>query len=177
MGGFRRRRTLFGDSPLPSGSGTPREGGMMISPYGHVIRAGSGTQEGEDGSNDLFPARGSSRRSRVDDLEDLMMMEAIRLSLAAEEDRKRREEKEAKKDAKKKAKEDKKEAKQAEKAAKKAGTSAPLYGYGANARALGPVRAWRDQPAILELSPRSQKKSCKVKARHPFRTSQGSIRC
>ena len=133
MGGFRRRRTLFGDSPLPSGSGTPREqGGVMISPYGHVIRAGSGAQEGEDGANDLFPARGSSRRSRVDDLEDLMMMEAIRLSLAAEEDRKRRDEKDAKKDAKKKAKEDKKEAKQAEKAAKKAGTSAPLYGYGAN---------------------------------------------
>lgn len=133
MGGFRRRRTLFGDSPLPSGSGTPREqGSMMISPYGHVIRAGSGQQDGEDGGNDLFPARGSSRRTRVDDLEDLMMMEAIRLSLAAEEDRKRREDKEAKKDAKKKAKEEKKEARQAEKMAKKAGSSAPIYGFGAN---------------------------------------------
>lgn len=132
MGGFRRRRTLFGDSPAPSGSGTPNEQrGLMIAPYGHVIRAGA-NREGEDGGNDLFPARGSSRRTRVDDLEDLMMMEAIRLSLAAEEDRKRREEKEARKDAKKKAKEEKKEAKQAEKMARKGGSSAPLYGVGTN---------------------------------------------
>ena len=132
MGGFRRRRTLFGDSPLPSGSGTPGEQGMLISPYGHIIRAGLANREGEEGGNDLFPARGSSRRTRVDDLEDLMMMEAIRLSLAAEEDRKRREEKEASKDAKKKAKEDKKAAKQAEKMARKGSTSAPLYGVGTN---------------------------------------------
>ena len=55
------------------------------------------------------------------------MMEAIRLSIAAEEDRQRREEKEAKKEEKKKAKEDKKVAKQAEKLAKKQGSSAPLY--------------------------------------------------
>ena len=64
----------------------------------------------------LPPPRGSSsRRSRMDDLEDMMMMEAIRLSLAAEEDRRKKEEKEAKKDAKKKDK----EAKKAEKAARK----------------------------------------------------------
>lgn len=134
MGGFRRRRTLFGDSPLPSGSGTPRDQqGMIISPYGAVMRAAAANRgEEEEGGTDLFPARGSSRRTRVDDLEDLMMMEAIRLSLAAEDDRKRREEKEAKKEAKKKAKEDKKEAKQAEKLARKGGTSAPMYGAGPN---------------------------------------------
>lgn len=51
---------------------------------------------------------GQRRRSRMDDLEDMMMMEAIRLSLAAEEERKRKAEKEAAKEAKKKAKEDKK---------------------------------------------------------------------
>lgn len=56
----------------------------------------------------------------MDELEDMMMMEAIRLSLAAEDDRKRREEKEAKKEAKKK----EKEAKKAEKAAKKSGLHA-----------------------------------------------------
>lgn len=101
----RRRRTMFGtDSPGSSGQGTPRR-----------EREGSAGQNGE-GSNDLFPGRGSSRRgNRLDDLEDLMMMEAIRLSLAAEEERKRREEKdaakEAKKDTKKKAKELKKVAK------------------------------------------------------------------
>jgi hypothetical protein len=66
----------------------------------------------------LAPPRGSSsRRSRIDDLEDMMMMEAIRLSLAAEEERRKKEEKEAKKEAKKK----EKEAKKAEKAARKAG--------------------------------------------------------
>lgn len=54
-------------------------------------------------------------------------MEAIRLSLAAEEDRKRKEENESKKEEKKKVKEAKKEAKQAEKLAKKAGSSSSLH--------------------------------------------------
>jgi hypothetical protein len=51
----------------------------------------------------------------MDDLEDMMMMEAIRLSLASEEDRRRKEEKEARK----KAKRQEKESKRAEKAARK----------------------------------------------------------
>ena len=105
----RRRRTLFIDSPGASGSGTPREGG-----------------DGEQ-------ARGTSRGHRVEDLEDLMMMEAIRLSLAAEEDRKRKEEKADKKEEKKKAKEAKKEAKAAEKLAKKGnGSRTSLYPAGSN---------------------------------------------
>ncbi|KAF1920815.1 hypothetical protein BDU57DRAFT_26104 [Ampelomyces quisqualis] len=101
----RRRRNMFGaDSAGSSGQGTPRRDGEA-----------STSQIGE-ASHDLFPGRGSSRRgNRLDDLEELMMMEAIRLSLAAEEERKRREEKdaarEAKKDTKKKAKELKKVAK------------------------------------------------------------------
>lgn len=61
-----------------------------------------------------------------------MMMEAIRLSLAAEEERKRREEKDARKEEKKKAKEEKKAAKQAEKAARKRNGSASLYHVGTN---------------------------------------------
>ena len=62
-----------------------------------------------------------------------MMMEAIRLSLAAEEDRKYREDKEYRKDAKKKAKEDKKQAKQADKLAKKRnGSSTSLYAANSN---------------------------------------------
>jgi len=69
----------------------------------------------------IGPPRGSSRRSRVDDLEDMMLMEAIRLSLASEEERRKKEEKEAKKQAKKKSKEEKK----AEKAARKAGPYPP----------------------------------------------------
>ncbi|KAK4619726.1 hypothetical protein CLAFUW4_11105 [Fulvia fulva] len=107
----RRRRTLFGDSPNASGSGTPREG---------------------DASGDLVSGRTSSRRNRVEDLEDLMMMEAIRLSLAAEEGRKRKEEKELHKDAKKKAKADKKEEKKAEKAFRKGGAGGSLYHAGTN---------------------------------------------
>jgi hypothetical protein len=81
-------------------------------------------QEMENGGADLQqnpflpPPRGSStRRTRMEDLEDMMMMEAIRLSLASEEDRRKKEEKEAKKEAKKKEKETKK----AGKAAKKSG--------------------------------------------------------
>jgi hypothetical protein len=52
-----------------------------------------------------------------------MMMEAIRLSLAAEEERKKKEEKEAAKEAKKEEKKKAKEAKRAEKAARKSGQS------------------------------------------------------
>lgn len=76
--------------------------------------------DSSDGSFNPFlppPRDSSSRRNRMDELEDIMMMEAIRLSLAAEDDRRRKEEKEAKKEAKKKGKETKK----AEKAARKNG--------------------------------------------------------
>jgi hypothetical protein len=73
----------------------------------------------------------------MEDLEDMMLMEAIRLSLASEEDRRKKEEKEAKKEAKKK----EKEAKKAEKAAKKSGlyTVNPNASYGdpAESTAMG----------------------------------------
>jgi len=62
-----------------------------------------------------------------------MMMEAIRLSLAAEEERKKREEKEAAKNAKKEEKQKAKEAKKAEKAAKRGnGSVGSLYSPGLN---------------------------------------------
>ncbi|RDL42063.1 Uncharacterized protein BP5553_02042 [Venustampulla echinocandica] len=64
----------------------------------------------------------SRRRDRMEDLEEMMMMEAIRLSLAAEEERKRKGEKEAFKDAKKRAKEEKKREKKERK----------VYGSGAS---------------------------------------------
>ncbi|PGG97545.1 protein SIP5 [Helicocarpus griseus UAMH5409] len=64
----------------------------------------------------LAPARTSSTR-RVDELEEMMMMEAIRLSLASEEERRKKEEKEAKKAAKRR----EKDAKKAEKYARKNG--------------------------------------------------------
>lgn len=124
LAGFRRRTSLF-DTARMGASGTGQGAA------GLVLRASQ--REGEDGSNDMYPARGSSRRTQVQDLEDLMMMEAIRLSIAAEEERKKKEDKEAKKDAKKKAKEEKKEAKQAEKLTKKGGASSGLvYSAGPN---------------------------------------------
>lgn len=76
-----------------------------------------GETSGDGGSSMVNLPQRSSRRSRIDDLEDMMMMEAIRLSLASEEDRRKREEKDAKREAKKKGKEIKK----AEKSARKAG--------------------------------------------------------
>ncbi|KAK4493857.1 hypothetical protein PRZ48_015042 [Zasmidium cellare] len=127
----RRRRTLFGDSPNASGSGTPREG-MSPAEYDAYFRPSNRRQGEGNGNGDLVAGRSSSRRNRVEDLEDLMMMEAIRLSLAAEEERKRKEEKEAQKDAKKKAKADRKEEKKAEKLAKKNGSSGSLYHVGTN---------------------------------------------
>ncbi|KAH7175339.1 hypothetical protein EDB81DRAFT_2199 [Dactylonectria macrodidyma] len=59
-------------------------------------------------------ARGSSRsllggrRNRMDELEEMMFMEAVRLSLAAEEERKRKEEKAIRKEAKRREKEERK---------------------------------------------------------------------
>lgn len=74
-----------------------------------------------------------NRRTRIEDLEDMMMMEAIRQSLAAEEERRKREEKDAKKDAKKKEKEAKKAEKEERKAAKRMG----FYPSSANTSSSG----------------------------------------
>ncbi|KAI9833167.1 MAG: hypothetical protein M1819_003790 [Sarea resinae] len=136
-GGLRRRT---GPDEGPSnGSGGQRPGeGAGASSLGFLLAAGesrgsSGRVEasGEGQPSMLAPPdRVSSRgRSRMEDLEDMMMMEAIRLSLASEEERKKKEDKDAKKEAKKREKENKK----AEKAAKKKG----LYPGGADDSASG----------------------------------------
>lgn len=92
--------------------------------------AASGAARDDEGETSMTPGpRGSSRRNRMDDVEEMMMMEAIRLSLASEEDRRKREEKEAQKKARKKDKEEKK----AEKKARKNGG----YPTSANASAAG----------------------------------------
>ncbi|KAH6692205.1 C2H2 zinc finger protein [Plectosphaerella plurivora] len=74
--------------------------------------------------------RGSSgvlgRRSRMEELEDMMFMEAVRLSLAAEEERARKQEKVERKEAKKRLKEERK-------AAKKADKQSGFYGGGGSA--------------------------------------------
>ncbi|KAF2655884.1 hypothetical protein K491DRAFT_715882 [Lophiostoma macrostomum CBS 122681] len=114
----RRRRTMFGsDSGGSSGNGTPRRDGDINA---LLAAAAGGSSNRNEGQNDLPPGRHSSRRgNRLEDLEELMMMEAIRLSLAAEEERKKKEEKEAAKEAKKEEKKKAKETKKSEKAARK----------------------------------------------------------
>lgn len=119
----RRRRNIFGDSPLASGSGTPSlpEG----HPLGHLSVLLAQSERSNNADSDPASGRTGSRRNRIHDLEELMMMEAIRLSLAAEDDRKKKEDKESKKEEKKKAK----DAKKAEKTAKKTGG---MYSAGPN---------------------------------------------
>ncbi|TID24790.1 hypothetical protein E6O75_ATG03995 [Venturia nashicola] len=111
----RRRRTLFGNEG-------PNDGGLGFGHVGQLLaateRRGSASTQTQ-GQSDLFPGRASSRRSRMEDLEDLMMAEAMRLSLATEEERKKREEKENEKKTKKDEKQKAKDAKKAEKATKK----------------------------------------------------------
>lgn len=117
----RRRQTFFGNEGPSDGLGFGHVGQLLAA----AERQGSASTQTE-GQRDLFPGRNSSRlgRSRMDDLEDIMLMEAIRLSLAAEEERKEKEERENAKNAKNAKKEEKqkaKDAKKAEKAAKKGG--------------------------------------------------------
>ncbi|EKG20581.1 Protein SIP5 [Macrophomina phaseolina MS6] len=88
---------------------------------GHHYRHGSSSRERANDGQDLVSGRQSSRRSRMEDLEELMMMEAIRLSLAAEEERKRKEDKEAEKKARKEEKKKAKEEKKAQKQGRKSG--------------------------------------------------------
>lgn len=88
-----------------SGSGTPGQSGPDPGP-----RSSSGHGMLLPGSN-----VGGDGRSHMEHLEDMMLMEAIRLSLAAEEERKRKADKEERKAAKKREKEEKKRAKAAAK--------------------------------------------------------------
>lgn len=134
----RRRRTMFGsDSAGSSGQGTPRREGEISSLLTAAAAQASSSSRSE-GQSDLAASRQSSRRThRIDDLEELMMMEAIRLSLAAEEERKKKEEKEAAKEAKKEEKKKAKEAKKADKAARKSGFFGALNQDGFDDEAAG----------------------------------------
>lgn len=112
------RRNLIRRPAVEDNNGTsnPHLSALAMLAERHAARQQESNTDEARASPFVAPPRGSSsRRSRMDDLEDMMMMEAIRLSLASEEDRRRREEKEAKKKAKKEEKENKK----AEKAARK----------------------------------------------------------
>jgi len=137
FGGFGRRgllrRTSGADSPSGgSSSGQMSTLALMSERASAQARLESGAYG--EGEPPMTPGpRGSSRRGRMDDLEDMMMMEAIRLSLASEEDRRKKEEKESKKEAKKKEKEREKEAKKAGKLAGKLARKTGVYPTSANA--------------------------------------------
>lgn len=77
----------------------------------------SNTAEAEADPNATGPNRNAdgARRTRMDELEDMMFMEAVRLSLATEEERKRKEEKALRKEAKKRQQAEKKAQKKASK--------------------------------------------------------------
>ena len=127
FGSFGRRgmlrRATGSDSPS-GGIGSTHLNMLALMSERYTASAGerrSTANSGESSPTIIGPPRESSRRNRMEDLEDMMMMEAIRLSLASEDDRRKREDKEAKKEAKKKVKEDKK----AEKAARKASAQPP----------------------------------------------------
>ncbi|KAH0430697.1 hypothetical protein CcaCcLH18_07612 [Colletotrichum camelliae] len=101
-GRFSRRNT---GNHTPSGPSNVQAEG---SPNRNVESesAQTGPEPGPRGSSGRGPL--NNRRSRMEELEDMMFMEAVRLSLAAEEERKRKQEKADRKEAKKKEKEERK---------------------------------------------------------------------
>lgn len=117
--GRRRRRDNLILTDNESGAGTPGTEGTPVHMEALLsILERQGAAREAAGRN----------RSRGEDLEEVMLMEAIRQSLASEEDRRKKEEKSAAKEAKKDEKAKAKEQKKADKAAKKGGSSnAPFY--------------------------------------------------
>ena len=123
FGGFGRRGMLRRGTGNESPSGGINSAHLnMLVLMSERYAASTGTRVASSNSGESSPAmigppRESSRRNRMEDLEEMMMMEAIRLSLASEEERRKREEKDAKKEAKKKVKDEKKAEKLARKTA------------------------------------------------------------
>lgn len=122
--GRRRRTLMMGPDGQPSflrsdGGLNPAHMDQLMAALENQTESSRGQRRGH--MQDFIPSRNSSRASNagVDDLEDMMMMEAIRLSLAAEEERKKKEGKESAKDAKKEEKRRLKEQKKLDKAARK----------------------------------------------------------
>ena len=121
------RRATGQDSPIT------RSNSPHLQALAHLAERHTSEHENNDaegGAGNLAPPRASSRRNRVDELEDMMVMEAIRLSLATEEERRKRDEKEAKKEAKRREKEAKK--------AEKHGRKNLIPGNNGNSASMGP---------------------------------------
>ncbi|ROW01280.1 hypothetical protein VMCG_05870 [Cytospora schulzeri] len=132
---FGRRNTNSEPSgaveTVPTASGSPGAAPAGPEP-GPRTSSGRGTTE-------------DHRQTHMDNLENMMLAEAIRLSLAAEDERKRKAEKEERKEAKKKEKEDRKAAKAASKGnpysasgqSSSTGSTMSLSGLGAIGRRRG----------------------------------------
>jgi len=109
---FGRRTTRGAGSGGATTSGNNADGDNDSGP---VTPSTAGISPGARGSSNREQAADSSGNRRLEDLEQMMLMEAVRMSLASEEERKRKVEKEEKKEAKKREKEEKKAAKAAAK--------------------------------------------------------------
>lgn len=118
---FGRRNTAGSGSAGASPAGVNNGGDAENGDSGSGTPSQSGPDQGArgGGSSRGPPGGGGSRRSRLEDLEEMMLAEAVRLSLAAEEERKRKVEKEERKEERKEAKKKEKEARKAAKSAGK----------------------------------------------------------
>ncbi len=94
-------------------------------------------EAGARGSSSRALLTGNNRRSRMEDLEELMFREALRQSLATEEERRRKTEKEERKEAKRREKEERKAAKAASKRPYNASTQSSASGSSVSLSGLG----------------------------------------
>ncbi|KAL9048009.1 MAG: hypothetical protein Q9206_006308, partial [Seirophora lacunosa] len=133
LGAFGRRGLLRRSSGpgFPSGGNASAHASMMALLQERHAAGTLNRIDGHDwtptGPSSTVPPRGGSQRSRMDDIEEMMMMEAIQLSIASEEERRKTSEKSQKKERKKQEKEAKKEWKAALKAEKAAAKMWPNY--------------------------------------------------
>ena len=111
---FGRRNTGASGSGSAGGEAGDNGGSGTVTPSQSGSEPAARTASGR-GLLVAGTGSGNRGRNRMDDLEDMMFMEAVRLSLAAEEDRKRKAEKEERKEAKRREKEERKAAKAAAK--------------------------------------------------------------
>ncbi|KAG5980724.1 hypothetical protein E4U55_003725 [Claviceps digitariae] len=95
-------------------TGTNTPGNEQLGHRRSSSNVGGADADFDEGGHTIRAADGG-RRSRMEELEDMMFMEAVRLSLAAEEERKRKEEKALRKEAKKRQQAEKKAQKKASK--------------------------------------------------------------
>jgi hypothetical protein len=151
--GRRRRQNLIltDGSNNGSGSGTPRVEGTPI-PNMELLLTALEQQTGHTRSELAV-----GRRPRGNDIEELMMMEAIRQSMASEEERLKKELKATAKDARKEEKAKAKEQKKADKTARKGGgSSSPFYSMSVSPPSSPPESAGKGKARAADSSTTTQ---------------------